>query len=188
MSVKETMLNQLITVYGDDIYKFCYRLTMNQPDADDLYQDTFLKAIQLKHKLVSNDTMADSIDTENATKKNRNFLMGIAANLWRNQYRKIARTKVSFSMDAYDNDQVQFKSDIDIEKDLEKKELLQKLSGHIEALPEKLKVVTCMYYTGEMKTEEIAQALHLPKGTVKSRLHLARKQLKISLEEDGYEI
>lgn len=188
MSVNENILNQLITIYGNDIYKFCYRLTMNQADADDLYQDAFLKALQLKHKLVSSDKVTNSIETEKAVQKNRNFLMGIAANLWRNQYRKIARTKISFSMDAYDNDQVQFKSDIDLETDLEKKELLQKLSSHIHALPEKLKVVTCMYYTCEMKTEEIAQTLHLPKGTIKSRLHLARKQLKKSLEEDGYEV
>lgn len=186
--MKETILNQLITIYGNDIYKFCYRLTMNQTDADDLYQDTFLKAIQLSHRLVSSDKPTISADTEAAARKNRNFLMGIAANLWKNQYRKIARANISFSIDTYDNDQIQFKSDIDIEQNWEKKELLHKLSGHINALPEKLKLVTCMYYTGEMKTEEIAHTLHLPKGTIKSRLHLARKRLKKSLEEDGYEV
>ena len=65
---------------------------------------------------------------------------------------------------------------------------MHKLNVHINALPEKLKIVTCMYYTGEMKVEEIAHALHLPKGTIKSRLHLARTQLKKGLEEDGYEV
>ena len=34
----------------------------------------------------------------------------------------------------------------------------------------------------------IAKALHIPKGTVNSRLHLAKKQLKICLEADGYEV
>lgn len=186
--MREHMLNQFITVYGNDIYKFCYRLTMNQTDADDLYQDTFLKAIQLSHRLVRSDNSKDCSEIEAAHRKNRNFLMGIAANLWKNQSRKTVRAKISFSIDAYDNDQVQFKSNVNLEQDLEQKELLHKLSGHINALPEKLKIVTCMYYTGEMKIEEIAQALHLPKGTIKSRLHLARKQLKKGLEEDGYEI
>ena len=75
-----------------------------------------------------------------------------------------------------------------MEQELVEKEILRKLHVYIDQLPEKQKIVTCMFYTGEMKTEEIAKALHIPKGTVNSRLHLAKKQLKICLEADGYEV
>ena len=60
--MKETMLNELVHIYGNDIYRFCYRLTMNQTDADVLYQDTFLKAIRLSHKLVGSDNNTDTFN------------------------------------------------------------------------------------------------------------------------------
>jgi len=40
-----------------------------------------------------------------------------------------------------------------------------------------------MYYTAEMSVEDIASALRIPQGTVKSRLHKARKNLKNVLED-----
>ena len=58
----------------------------------------------------------------------------------------------------------------------------------IGKLPEKLKLVIDMHYFGEMTIEDIASVLHIPKGTVKSRLFLARKQLQKEMEEMGYEI
>ena len=44
-----------------------------------------------------------------------------------------------------------------------------------------------MFYTAEMSIDEIARALHIPKGTVKSRLHNARKSIKKILEVYEYE-
>ena len=76
----------------------------------------------------------------------------------------------------------------DIQANLERKEIQARLTMHIRALPEKLKIVIYLYYAAEMKTEEIADKLHIPRGTVKSRLYLAREKLKESLEGDGYEI
>ena len=46
----------------------------------------------------------------------------------------------------------------------------------------------CLYYYEEYKTEEIAQILGLPKGTVVSRLDRARKQLRIMLADYGEEM
>lgn len=44
-----------------------------------------------------------------------------------------------------------------------------------------------MYYSAEMSLEEIADALNIPKGTIKSRLHIARTIIGKKLEEHGYE-
>lgn len=62
---------------GDDIYRFCYFLTQSKDLADDLYQDCFLAALE---KEITVDE-----------KKIKNFLMGIAANQWKNQWRKNKR-------------------------------------------------------------------------------------------------
>ena len=44
-------MEQIIQEYGDDIYRFCFHLTGSREEADDLYQDTFVKAIQIGHRL-----------------------------------------------------------------------------------------------------------------------------------------
>ncbi len=44
-------LEMCIDEYGKDIYSFCKHLTNNPLEADDLYQDTFLMAIELKEKI-----------------------------------------------------------------------------------------------------------------------------------------
>ena len=57
-----------------------------------------------------------------------------------------------------------------------------------EELPEKYRLVVYLYYTREQKIEEIASMLHIPKGTVKSRLHKARSMIRDRMEAEGYEI
>lgn len=58
----------------------------------------------------------------------------------------------------------------------------------LDTLDEKYRAVICLYYYEEYKTEEIAQILGLPKGTVVSRLDRARKQLRIMLADYGEEM
>ncbi|MDE6566683.1 MAG: RNA polymerase sigma factor [Lachnospiraceae bacterium] len=174
----------LLDTVGDDLYRFCCRLTRNRMDADDLYQDTFLKALEQQRRL---DPVSDREQVE-AIRRNRNFLMGIAANLWKNQWRKKKKERKNLSMESDEFLEIPLSDGEDIQMDLERKEIQARLTMHIRALPEKLKTVIYLYYAAEMQTEEIADTLHIPRGTVKSRLYLAREKLKNSLEGDGYEI
>ena len=174
----------LIDTVGDDVYRFCCRLTRNRIDADDLYQDTFLKALEQRGRLedVSGREQTESI------RRNRNFLMGIAANLWKNQWRKKKREQKHISIEDTEFFDLPSSDEEDLQVRIERKEIQQRLTLHIRTLPEKLKMVVYLFYAAEMRTEEIAETLHIPQGTVKSRLHLARAKLKDSLEADGYEI
>lgn len=174
----------LLDTVGDDLYLFCCRLTRNRMDADDLYQDTFLKALEQQKRL---EPMSDREQTE-AIRRNRNFLMGIAANLWKNQWRRKKKEAKNLSMESDEFLEIPLSDGEDIQMNLERKEIQVRLTMHIRALPEKLKTVIYLYYAAEMQTEEIADTLHIPRGTVKSRLYLAREKLKNSLEGDGYEI
>ena len=65
----------LVNEYGTSLYRFCCHLTGNVPEAEDLYQDTFLKTVELSHKL---DRCGDG-------KSKRNYLIGISVNLWKNK-------------------------------------------------------------------------------------------------------
>lgn len=174
----------LIDTVGDDVYHFCCRLTRNRMDADDLYQDTFLKALEQQRRL---EPVCDREQKE-AIRRNRNFLMGIAANLWKNQWRKKKKEQRHLSIEDTEFFELPSSDDEDMQIRLERKEIQQRLTMHIRTLPEKLKMVLYLFYAAEMQTEEIADTLHIPQGTVKSRLYLARVKLKDSLEADGYEI
>ncbi|MFC0389978.1 RNA polymerase sigma factor [Paenibacillus mendelii] len=44
-------LSDLIKLHGKAIYGFCHKLAGNKADADDLYQETFLKAMEVRHKI-----------------------------------------------------------------------------------------------------------------------------------------
>lgn len=177
-------MQMLLDTVGDDVYRFCCRLTRNRMDADDLYQDTFLKALEQQWRL---ESVSDR-DQTGAIRRNRNFLMGIAANLWKNQWRKKKKERKNLSLERDEFFSIPLSDGNDMLADLERKEIQSRLTMHIRALPDKLKTVIYLYYAAEMQTEEIADTLHIPQGTVKSRLYLARKKLKNSLEGDGYEI
>ena len=73
-------LEQFITEYGGDIYSFCCCLTGSRQEADDLYQDTFLKAVEKK-------------DILDAAGNPKSYLLSVAARLWKNQRRKAAWRK-----------------------------------------------------------------------------------------------
>ena len=65
---------------------------------------------------------------------------------------------------------------------------LPELADALEALPEKLRLPLSLHYLEGFSVEEIARILRIPAGTVKSRLHQARSQLRVQwLETEGDE-
>ena len=114
----------LIDTVGDDVYRFCCRLTRNRIDADDLYQDTFLKALEQRGRLedVSGREQTESI------RRNRNFLMGIAANLWKNQWRKKKREQTHISIEDTELFDLPSSDEEDLQVRLERKEIQQRLT------------------------------------------------------------
>lgn len=169
-------LKQLITEYGLHLYNFCCNLTGNRMDADDLYQDTFLKAVELRHRLDSSGNP-------------KSYLMGISVRLWQNHRRKYAIRQRILPITDYDENLTQEILDPSLQPEGEviRNEMILEVRAGIRQLPEKLQLVLYMYYTAEMSLEEISRALHIPQGTVKSRLYKGRNQLREYLEVCGYE-
>ncbi len=170
-----TDLSDLVQLHGKSIYGFCHKLTKNQADTDDLYQETFLKAMELCHK----------IDKDNNPK---GFLISIAIGLWKNNRRKYARRQRIAPIEQLNEDMKNsyiFKDELTPEDIAISNELCVMIQTEADKLSDKLKIPLYMYYTAEMSNEEIASALKIPLGTVKSRLHTARKTLKNTLMEVG---
>ena len=69
-----------------------------------------------------------------------------------------------------------------IETEVLRAEERRQVQRAVDTLPEKYRVVVLLYYMEELPLAQIASLLHIPSGTVKSRLYQARKLLRQQLE------
>lgn len=167
-------LSELVELHGKAVYGFCHKLVKSRADTDDLYQETFLKATELCHK----------IDKDSNPK---GFLIAIAIGLWKNHRRKYAWRQRIAPVEQLDEDAVNgyISGDEATPEDIViSNELRAMVQTAADKLDDKLRIPLYMYYTAGMSGEDIASALKIPQGTVKSRLHKARKVLKNVLESE----
>lgn len=169
--------SRLIESQGKEVYSFCYYLTGKKEDAEELYQDTMLKAIEKCYKIEQ-------------SKNPKGFLVSIAIGIYKNNQKKWKNRQrimpVSENGDKIEENNGEMEENWP-EREVLRQELYKFVYIQIKALPEKLRLVIYMFYTMQLSVEEIARLMHIPKGTVKSRLYKARIKLKKRLEEEGYD-
>ena len=172
-------LEECIDIYGKDIYGFCRQITGNRQDGDDLYQDTFMKALELK----------DKIDIEQNSKS---YLLSIAVRLWKNRRRKYAWRQRIAEMENFSDEVYVCQSENTVSGNNPEEEMLIKEEKAyamkcVSYLNEKYRLPVYLYYLAELSLKEIARILKVPEGTVKSRLHKARVIIKEKMEVAGYD-
>jgi len=158
---------ELVDKYGDPIYKFCRSLTYSKEDADDLFQETFLRAFEQLAKI-------------NASNNPQSFLFSTTSYLWKSWKRKYARRNRLAPVEPL-NEAVTQGTNMD--DSFVAQEEIHNIRKLVDALPDKLKIPIILYYTIEMSVPEIASTLELPIGTIKSRLFTARKLIEKGLIE-----
>lgn len=166
-------LEMCVNEYGRDIYSFCKHLTNNLPEADDLYQDTFLTATGLM----------DKIDYGNNPKS---YLLSIALRIWKNKKRKYAwRKRIADMRSMADERDVSpgESTELSPEERIVGKERDESIRMAVNRLPEKLRIAVLLFYMEDLPTAQIARVMKIPAGTVLSRLHQARKILRKELED-----
>jgi RNA polymerase sigma-70 factor (ECF subfamily) len=159
--------NQLISLEGI-LARFALKLTANRDDANDLLQDTFLRAL----------THRDQFETTSNLKA---WACTIMRNTFINNYRKNVRYNTTFDSDKelFVLEQNRDNINVDPESTFCEKEI----NEVIDTLDSEFKVPFRMYHQG-YKYKEISKILGLKIGTVKSRIFCTRKKLAESLE--GY--
>ena len=173
MNAKE--LEECIDDFGTDIYRFCLKLCADKADAEDLYQQTFLKALETDWTL----------DWE---KNPKALFFSLAHNLWKSDRRKQARRNTIAPRSNFDEEgEMVLHSEESIEESYLQKELLAEVDQIIQTLPEKFKVPLILFYLSGCSIEQIAAIIRKPPGTVKSRLFKGRSLIKKRLEDAGYE-
>lgn len=158
--------SQQIVDFSDSLKYFAFTLTKNMEDANDLVQETILKALVYESKFKEDTNL-------------KAWLYTIMKNIFINNYRKDKKMRMVFdgSTDLFYLNIPETNKQYDPEKRLEQKEVVKKM----EALPKDYQAPLQMYFEG-YKYKEIADELHLPIGTVKSRIFLGRKELADQLE------
>ena len=161
--------DMLVENYKTPLYQFCRTLTYTKEDAEDLFQETFIKAFEQLDKIESSANP-------------RNYLFAIASFQWKSIKRKAARRNRIAPIQSFHNEDIE---KIPMEKSEQEDEMI--VREVVLELPEKFKVSIVMHYHMELTTKEISEILKIPVGTVHSRLHKAKKMIRERLEEIKYE-
>lgn len=166
MKSKDTFKDRLIGLQGN-LLNFAYQLTTNREQAEDLLQDTTLKALDNEEKYVDNVNF-------------KGWIFTIMRNIFINNYRQNVRkaTIIDTTDDLY---HLNISQDSSLETP-EGSIAVKEISKALDAFPEEYRVPFNMYVAG-YKYNEIAEAMNLPLGTIKSRIFFARKHLRDQLSD-----
>lgn len=177
-----TAFDEIVERYQHKIYGYVKRLVGNETDAEDITQEVFLKALNSLHRFREESSL-------------QTWLFRIATNLCRDAHRRRQREKGWLSLWRQTDEQSETEEGSIVdppddrfnpEKLLLREELGAILSEAMEQLPLAMREVLILHDVEQMPYEEIAQALGVPLGTVKSRLFHARARLRESLASYVY--
>jgi len=154
------------------LYNFAYRLTLDEDDAKDLVQDTYLKAFRFIHSF------------EKGTNA-KAWLYRILKNTFINDYRKKSKepAKVDYQEieTFYNSEDVDEKITMDLRVETVKELMGDELSTALNGLPIDFRIAVILCDVEGFTYEEMSKILDIPIGTVRSRLHRARMILKNKL-------
>ncbi len=162
----------LILKYQSQVFYTALNIVKNKEYAEDICQDAFLKAYE-------------KLDTLHDKDHFYSWLKRIAVNLSLNHYEKDKRV-----VDVEDeNDDVDYFERLTTgecpEDFIIKDELRKYVRFFVDALPERLRTVVILREVEDLSYEEISEMLHIPLGTVRSRLFNARQIVKERLIKQG---
>jgi RNA polymerase sigma-70 factor, ECF subfamily len=156
-------------VHLDSLYRVALRLTGNTAEADDLVQETMLKAYRAWHQF------------ERGTNA-KGWLLTILRHAFINEYRRRTRHPETVDIDAIEPFSVfQEVQDDDPQGTFFDRIVDDEVLRAIDTLPEQFRETVVLSDVEGMSYEEIARVLEVPVGTVKSRLFRARRMLQQKL-------
>ncbi len=161
-----TDFNELVVLHSDFLRPYAISLTRDPENAKDLFQETMFKALLNRDKYQFGTNL-------------KAWLHTIMRNIFINGYRRNKRyvhTDNLPAADAYNY----MKGNPVLNHGISNMRVAE-IEEAINGLPQIFRVAFELHYTG-YKYQEIAELLHEPLGTIKSRIHFARKMLMANLE------
>ncbi len=165
----------LVRRYQERIYATVYHMTSNHEDANDLTQESFIKAFQALKSFKGGSSFYTWI-YRIAVNKTINFLKQ------RKNHASMSLNDLDFNAE-HDPDLVALISDNTPRRNLGLSELAEKLNGAMQKLSEHHRLVVTLHDVQGLSHEEIAAIMECNVGTVRSRLFYARQQLQAYLSD-----
>jgi len=152
----------------DSLYGTALRLTRRAPDAEDLVQDTYLKAFRSAHQFEAGTNL-------------KAWLFTILHNTFRNVRRHDGRNPVDVDSDAVEQAVGDGPASHSPEEILSRATLDADLQGALDALPDAFREAVWLRDVEELSYAEMAKVLDVPIGTVMSRISRGRRALSDGL-------
>lgn len=163
MDTKAFNLN--IFSHKDSLFSFAFSFTKDTDDANDLFQETMLKAINYSSQFKEGTNL-------------KAWLYTIMRNTFINNYRKSSKTdRIMTVTDDLTSDKLFLSASMNSS---EGKFVMDDIYKALEKLQPEYYIPFIKYFEG-FKYHEIAEELKIPIGTVKTRIHVARQILKKQL-------
>ncbi len=154
--------NQMLLTNADFLKPFAINLTRDSEVANDLYQETLYKALANQEKYRTGTNI-------------KAWLFTIMRNIFINDYRRKAKQRTI--LDSTPNEYLINLKQATVSNDAISGLRMKEIQKAIQELPEIFKNPFMLYFEG-YRYNEIAELLNEPLGTIKSRIHFARKLLK----------
>ena len=171
---KQQDFNEEILPHLDALYNFGLRLTADPNDAEDLVQDTIVKAFRF-FSSYEKGTNAKA------------WLFRILKNSYINNYRRKSKKPQEVDYDEvasfYESIRAERTESSDLEDKMFRELIDDDLSNALDSIPEDFRTVVLLCDVEDFTYEEIANMLDVPIGTIRSRLHRGRNLLKAQLME-----
>ncbi len=171
---RDRIFDEELMPHIDALYNFAYHHTLNEADANDLVQETYMKAYRFIDKyMVGTNAKA--------------WLFTILKNAFINEYRKKAKRPHQVDLEEFttyqDGEDTQLAGYVDMREELFDGLMGDEVTKAINTLPADFRTVILLCDVEGFTYEEISKITDIPIGTVRSRLHRARNMLKNVLQQ-----
>ena len=169
--VSDPTLEDRLTAELDRLYRLAFRLTGTRADAEDLVQDTFVRAINKRESLDAMETIGP-------------WLGRVLYNRFIDLSRRFERQRLALVRDAGENSQppdTAPAAELEVERQID----ITRIRRGVDQLSLEHRAVLLMFDAEGYKLTEIQEITGVELGTLKSRLHRARARLREILVSDG---
>ena len=155
---------QIVRLHWRKVFNVAYKFVGKHDEAEDLTQDIFLKIFK-------------SLDTFDRRANFQTWLISVSRNLCIDHYRSVRKERETIDRDVDPGDLSPVSHEVSPYAALEQRDRVSLLREALNELPESLRTAVLLRDIRELTYQEIADSLHLPEGTVKSRINRGRTEL-----------
>jgi RNA polymerase sigma-70 factor (ECF subfamily) len=160
----------IVRLYRRKVFNVAYKFVGRHDQAEDLTQDVFLKLYK-------------SLDTFDRRANFQTWLISVSRNLCIDHYRAVRKERETINRDVDPADFAPVAPDPRADTQLEQRDRVRLLRRALDKLAPTLRTAVMLRDIQELTYQEIADKLHLPEGTVKSRINRGRTELARQIQK-----